>query len=98
MYVFVRKDLPLPAQAVQAAHAASEFARLHPLPPDLTPTIVLLEVPDEDSLKEVETHSRDRPTFMFREPDMQWAPTAIAAGYYRRNNSPFKQFKLWKGA
>lgn len=78
MYLITRRDLPAAAQAVQAAHAAIEFAVMHP---DLIEdTLALLAVSDELELRELLRRAKDDGycVVAFREPDLGCALTALA--------------------
>ena len=50
MYVLVREDLSPGLQLAQAVHASVEFALANPERAKSTPTVVVLGVPDEDTL------------------------------------------------
>lgn len=75
LYVVVRRDLPIEHQAVQASHAALASGRRFSF--DEHPSLVLVTVPDEPSLREL----RDRLTIeseLFHEEDMGGEATAFA--------------------
>jgi hypothetical protein len=82
--VITRADLPPGTQAVQAAHAAIEFAVTYP---SLTSswhsasnTLVVLAVPDELALGWLDQDARASGlrAARFREPDLGGALTAVA--------------------
>lgn len=84
LYVVTRRDLRPGAQAVQACHAARQFAAEHP---DLerawfeaSNTLALLAVPDEPALAQLAARASARGLRVaaFREPDLGDALTAIA--------------------
>ena len=84
LHLVVRGDLPPGAQAVQAVHAARQFAFEHAEVEqrwfDTSNTLALLAVPDEVSLLELlELAGRSGARVsVFREPDLGGAATAIA--------------------
>ena len=69
VYVFVRKDLPLADQMVQAAHACLEAGQRFCVPRHCP--LVLLQVADEAALQQTLEHCRryNIPTHTFLEPD-----------------------------
>lgn len=73
-----RRDLPPAAQAVQAAHAAIEYAVAYP--DHLSDTLALLAVEDEPALWQLEQRAKDGGycVVAFREPDLSFAMTALA--------------------
>lgn len=81
VYVLVRADLPPGAQLAQSGHAAIELALKHPDVVSCTPTIVMLQVRDEEHLLDfVRGASREGlPLATFVEPDMGYTTTAMAA-------------------
>jgi len=64
LYIVTRSDLPLGLQAAQAAHAAFEFSKAHPLIcrgwMEVSNFIVLVTVPDLSSLEEIATSASSR--------------------------------------
>ena len=86
MYLVVKADLDPGQQAVQAAHALTEFMlQYHELARDWhgkSNTLAFLAVPDERALGVLLRKARDRlvPTSAFREPDRQNELTALALG------------------
>lgn len=80
MYVFVRKDLSTPQQAVQSSHACIEASRAFLAGADEHPSVIIFGIKSEPKLKDIasrleEAGVRHR---VFVEPDIgdQW--TAIA--------------------
>lgn len=86
LYVVVRSDLPLGAQAVQAAHAMREFAAEHPEIEkewhEKSNTLVMLSVRYETQLKHLLciTQQQGVAAAGFRESDMKNELTAICIG------------------
>ena len=79
-YVITRADLPVPQQAVQAAHAAQTFAGRHPGDYAQT-TLVVLTVPDEPALRALRARFEATPARLtaFHEPDRGGELTAFCA-------------------
>lgn len=77
--IVVDGSLSVAQQAVQAAHAALDWGRLHGL---AETTLVLLEAKDETHIRELA--SRARQSVLFEEPDLGNRVTAAAFVYNRR--------------
>lgn len=84
LYLVTREDLPLAQQAVQAAHALTEYLLSHKEGASswysTSNTLALLSVPTEDGLSQLVDKAR-RKGFMFsefREPDRFQELTAVA--------------------
>jgi peptidyl-tRNA hydrolase len=84
LFLVVRKDLSPGAQAVQAAHALTEFLLDHPELGrrwrDVSNYLALLAVDDERALHDVARRASERGVRLsiFREPDFGDALTALA--------------------
>lgn len=84
LYVVVREDLPPGDQAVQAIHAARQFASEHPEEEAAwfreSNHLAFLAVPDLPSLIALRDRAEVRgiPSVAFEEPDMGNAVTALA--------------------
>jgi hypothetical protein len=102
LYVVIRKDLPPEAQAIQASHAAVEWARscgsyyMHP-------TFVFLSVENKLQLQllRIKLILANKLHFPFHEPDYDRGLTAIAIHHYTSSgdyakHSILKKYKLWK--
>lgn len=97
-YVFIRTDIPLAAQLVQAAHAALERG-FRTETPDKTSFLIMLSVKNEQELKRIKDYldSHEIESYMFYEPDYDMGYTSICAGpVYGDQRKVFKKFKLWK--
>lgn len=96
MYVFIRSDLPVAQQIVQAAHATFEVGtKLDDRP---TPNFVLIGVDDEPSLHAIQTYLIDKGINcnMFFEPDIN-QHTALASQIVSGNQRRvFKKYDLYK--
>ena len=92
MYVLVRGDLPTGAQLAQSIHASVELTLMAPEAVSVTPTVVVLEVADEEELLGwFQCFSQgahpdlaiNGPMALFREPDLVGHPggsfTALAS-------------------
>lgn len=99
-YVFIRTDLPIEQQIVQACHAALEaghsFERISNEPSSL----IMLQVPNKEKLevamaRTVERGIRCEP---FHEPDWDYGLTAFATEPITVDQRKvFNKYKLWKG-
>lgn len=84
LYVVVRADLSPGPQAVQACHAAREFAALHPEMErswfERSNHLAILAVPDEQALVRLLARAEERGVAYapFREPDYGDSLTAVA--------------------
>ena len=100
-YVFIRLDIPLAAQIVQACHACLE--RGYSLPdndkPHLTSFLVLFGVSDGSELEKIADYldTNEVSYEQFFEPDYDMGYTSICtAPMYNEQRKLFKKFKLWK--
>jgi hypothetical protein len=77
-YILVRRDLPLPVQTVQAAHAAQEVGYNCPRPPSPT-NFVVLGVSGEAELKFYSELLKEKELdhILFFEPDYNTGNTAL---------------------
>jgi hypothetical protein len=84
LVVITRRDLPIPYQSVQAAHAAIDFQHAFPHEAkqwhDSSNYLIFLTVENEDELKRLILKSAERCIKLtpFREPDINNELTAIA--------------------
>jgi len=84
LILVTRADLPAGDQAVQAAHALTEFLVEHPEVArewhDASNTLAFLSVPDEDALERLRERAFDHDirASIFREPDLGDSLTAVA--------------------
>ena len=97
-YVFIRKDIPLHQQLVQVGHAALEAGFRFPQP-DQTSSLIVLEVPDKQSLLSIQDRltSKAIEHYTFFEPDFDMGESAICTTPILRKNDRywFRQFPLW---
>ncbi len=100
MYVFVRKDLPLPYAAVQACHAAIEVARNNLIPNHFDhPHLVLLGIQNLAKLQVCQNYldSIGVQYKSFYEVDLDGELTAIATEPVPENlRKHFRKFQLLK--
>ena len=98
-YVFIRKDLPLCQQLVQASHASYEAGVKFQ---SKTPThnyLIMCEVPNEEALLRIheKLNRKDIDSYLFCEPDINNQATALCTEpltVERRRRMP--KCKLWK--
>lgn len=99
--MFVRTDLPLAQQIVQAVHAAYEagrdYAREEPYS-DQRFSVVICQIPNEQKLLfEYERLKRNGTvSTLFREPDIGNQATAFATEPVA-DRKFFSRYQLWKG-
>lgn len=98
-YCFIRKDLPLHYQIIQAAHATQEITKEcdHP---DRTCHFILFEAKDECDLTKIKEKLdvNGIKSHMFNEPDYGTGFTSIATEpIYGEARKFFKKFKMYKG-
>lgn len=98
-YVFIRTDLPIEQQIVQACHAALEaghtFDRLSKEPASL----IMLQVPNKEKLEVAMARTIDRGIRCepFFEPDWDYGLTAFATEAITADQrKTFSKYKLWK--
>jgi hypothetical protein len=99
VYVFVRKDLPLTDQMVQASHAALEAGIAFGAKSKEPSSLIMLAVKDKESLIEAEEHCLHAgiDTEMFFEPDWNYGFTAFATEPITQDKRHLlKGFPLWK--
>lgn len=80
LYVLVRSDLTPGLQLAQAVHAATAFALRHPASAASTLNVVVLAVPDEETLlhyADLDFYTR-KYGVLFTEPDLDDEATAYA--------------------
>lgn len=97
-YLFVRTDLPIHTQLVQACHAGIEAGKHFCRDPDID-SLVVLQVQDEHALLACCQYVADQgiARVLFREPDLGDSATAFCTepvgGEQRR---VFRRFRLWE--
>lgn len=99
MYVFVRTDLPLAQQMVQAAHAAAEAGRSFYRPEHGIASLIVLAVPNLAALyqagRRLELHGIAHD--MFFEPDWDTGHSAIGTRPLADAERPLlRNYPLWK--
>jgi len=84
LYVIIRNDLEPGLQAAQACHALRLFVEEHRLEENewyrFSNNIVVLQIPSKEALMELAYKATcdDIPVSIFKEPDVDDEPTAIA--------------------
>lgn len=97
-YVFVRSDISLQQQAVQAVHAAyqlgNEYSR-----PDFIPSLVLLSVSNLDELLNARQICKDNgfKHHLFYENDIDAFTSLAVEPLSVENKKVFSTYRLWKG-
>lgn len=98
-FLFVRQDLPLAAQIIQPSHATFEMARALPKSVDLiTPSIVLIGVPNQKALKKVlcKLKLNRIDASAFYESDDDLGLTAVATvPLTEEQHAILENYKLW---
>lgn len=100
-YVFIRQDLPLAAQIVQACHACLDrgFSLPENKKPLKTSFLVLFGVRDAEELEKIADYlDRNEVSYeQFYEPDYDMGYTSICTEpMYNEQRKLYKKFKLWK--
>ena len=102
LYVVVRTDLPPEAQAIQASHAALEWARYYGHY-YTHPTFIFLSVENKLQLRLliIKLILANKQYVTFNEPDYDRGLTAVAIHHYGSSgdytrHSILKNYKLWK--
>ncbi len=98
MYAISRRDIPLAQQAIQAGHAAVEYAFSYGRPPDHHPSYVHLTIRDKEDLLGLQQmlHSEGFPTSEFHEPYKDWGLTAISCLLTEEHRALLSHLRLWK--
>lgn len=99
IYVFVRTDLPLEQQMVQAAHAAAEAGRLHYRAEHGVASLIVLAVPNKDALYRAATQleALGIEHELFFEPDWKMGHSALGTRPLLDAERPLlRGYPLWK--
>lgn len=98
VYIFVRKDISLEQQLVQAAHAALEAGFTFQKPKNTAFLVLIAVETQEKLLKTADTLEKQGiKTVLFFEPDDNMGYSAFATEPIDENNRrPFRRFRLWK--
>lgn len=96
LYAISRRDIPLSQQAIQAAHAGIEYARLFTI--DSSPSYIHLTVHDKADLESLRArlHEAGIQTAEFHEPYKDWGLTAIACILDEDSRSLLRGLPLWR--
>jgi hypothetical protein len=98
VYVFVRQDIPLPQQLVQAAHAVFGMTSLSPHG-EGSPNIIVIGMPHLASLLKAakKLKAAQVPHFDWHEPDGDLGFTAIATlPLHGAQKEPLANYRLWR--
>lgn len=99
IYIFVRTDLSLEQQMVQAAHAAAEAGREHYRPEHGVASLIVLAVPSQDALYRAADQLEDWALEheLFFEPDWQMGHSAIGTRPLQDSERILlRGYPLWK--
>lgn len=98
LYAISRRDIPLAQQAIQAGHAAIEYAYEHGRPADHHPSYIHCTVRDQHDLLCLRTELKSAGIFTseFHEPYKNWGLTAIACVLSEEQRGVLKHLKLWR--
>lgn len=97
-YCFIRKDMPIHYQIIQAAHATQEITKSTEHP-DNTCHFILFEVKDEEDLTKIKTKLdvKGIKSHMFHEPDVGEYTSITTAPMFGNDRKFFKKFKMFRG-
>ena len=98
MYTISRRDIPIAQQAIQAGHAAVEYAYTFGRPPDHHPSYVHLTIRDKKDLLDLQKmlQSEGFNTSEFQEPYKEWGLTAITCQLTEEERPLLAHLPLWK--
>jgi len=98
LYTISRRDIPVSQQAVQAGHAALEYAYQYGRPPDNHPTYVHLTTNSRIALEYERQRLREAGivTTEFHESYKNWGLTAIACLLTQDNREILSHLPLWR--
>ena len=96
LYAISRRDIPLSQQAIQAAHAGIEYARLFTI--QSSPSYIHLTAHDKQELESLRArlHEAGIATAEFHESYKDWGLTAIACILTEDTRSVLRGFPLWR--
>lgn len=98
-YVFIRTDLPIEQQIVQACHAALEAGHTFPRKSNDPSSLIMLQIPNKEKLEVALKRTNDRGirTKSFYEPDWDYGFTSFATEPITLDQrKTFSKYKLWK--
>lgn len=97
-YCFIRKDLPLHYQIIQAAHATQEITKEIPHP-EKTCHFILFEANDEKHLDKIKRKldMKGIKSHMFYEPDVDQRTSIATEPIFGDDRKFFKKFKMFRG-
>jgi len=95
LYAISRKDIPLSQQAIQAAHAGIEYARIYDM--ETSPSYIHLTCRDQHQLEQLRSALSERGivTSEFHEPYQDWGLTAIACLLTEEDRHHLSHLRLW---
>lgn len=98
LYTISRRDLPLAQQAIQAGHAAIEYAYRFGRPADHHPSYIHITAPNKQELESLRSRLNEAgiATAEFDEPYKDWGLTAIACILDEDTRSLLRGCPLWR--
>lgn len=98
LYSISRRDIPLAQQAIQAAHAGIEFARLFMSESTIHPSYIHLTARNQEHLEllRARLQASGISTAEFHEPYQDWGLTAIACCLNECQRHLLKGLPLWR--
>lgn len=100
VYVFIRTDLPIEQQIVQACHAALEAGHSFDRKSSEPSSLIILQIPNKEKLEVAMQRTIDRGIRCeaFYEPDWDYGFTSFATEPITLDQrKTFSKYKLWKG-
>lgn len=99
MYVFVRRDIPVEQQMVQAAHAALEAGLKFPYQTEEPSSLIVIGVKSQNQLEKARQKVEGFvvKTELFFEPSWDYGNTAFGTEAVTEDQRHhFRRFQLWK--
>jgi hypothetical protein len=97
VYIFVRQDMSISQQLVQAVHAAHESGLAHQTPQHPSSVILFGTKNQEDLEKCLDKYKKELNCYPFYEPYKNIGLTAFATEPISEDQRKlFKQYQLWK--
>ena len=98
LYAIARRDISVAQQAIQAGHAALEFAFAYGRSPDHHPSLIYLTIKDKSELEGLRTklHDQGIATAEFHERYQDWGLTAISCLLSEDQRHLLKHLQLWR--
>ena len=97
LYTISHRDIPLAQQAIQAGHAALEYAYENGRPSDGHPSYIHLSIRDKVRLEQLRDVLNEQgiATSEFHEPYQDWGLTAISCLLTEDQRNHLSHLQLW---